>query len=150
MRCHHHNEPRVQLDVPKEETFPIPLKYIDVRRSILTDLDVMQEKRVDDYWNLDPNISVFTLSCCTHTFCGVRTLRVHFAHSYACYTHAWLKAQEGLQCECRHLSVISPSPFSCFTRPCSCCSLTATSRPFLTSTTSLTFPSTTSCRTFPT
>ena len=24
----------------------------------------------------------------------------------------------GLQCECRHLSVISPSPLSCFTRPC--------------------------------
>ena len=68
MRCHHHNEPRVQLYVPKEETFPIPLKYIDVRRSIHTDLDVMQEKRVDDYWNLDPNISVFRLTCCTHTF----------------------------------------------------------------------------------
>ena len=34
---------------------------------------------------------------CTHThllhahFSGVHTLRVHFAHSYACYTHAWLK-----------------------------------------------------------
>ena len=26
----HHNEPRVQLYVPKEETFPIPRKYIDV------------------------------------------------------------------------------------------------------------------------
>ena len=26
----HHNELRVQLYVPKEETFPIPLKYIDV------------------------------------------------------------------------------------------------------------------------
>ena len=32
----HHNEPGVQLFVPKEETFPIPLKYIDVTRSILT------------------------------------------------------------------------------------------------------------------
>ena len=28
--CRHHNEPRVQLYVPQEETFPIPLKYIDV------------------------------------------------------------------------------------------------------------------------
>ena len=34
---------------------------------------------------------------CTHTdllhehFSGVHTLRVHFAHSYACHTHAWLK-----------------------------------------------------------
>ena len=35
----HHVEPRVQLYVPKEETFPIPLKYIDV----------LQEKRIDDY-----------------------------------------------------------------------------------------------------
>ena len=26
--CRHHNEPRFQLYVPKEETFPIPLKYI--------------------------------------------------------------------------------------------------------------------------
>ena len=49
----HHNEPRVQLYVPKELTFPIPLKYIDVTRSIYTDLDVMQEKRVDDHWNVD-------------------------------------------------------------------------------------------------
>ena len=49
----HHIEPRVQLHVPKEETFPIPLKYIDVTRSTHTDLDVIQEKRIDDYWNVD-------------------------------------------------------------------------------------------------
>ena len=41
----HHNEPRVQLHVPKEETFSIPLTYIDVARSTHTDLDVLQEKR---------------------------------------------------------------------------------------------------------
>ena len=29
----HHNEPRAQLYVPKEETFSIPLKYIDVTRA---------------------------------------------------------------------------------------------------------------------
>ena len=52
-----HNEPRVQLCVPKEETFTVPLKYIDVTRSTHTDLDVMQEKRVDDYWNVDSNRS---------------------------------------------------------------------------------------------
>ena len=40
---------RVQHYVPKEETFPIPLKYTDVTRSTHTDLDVMQEKRVDDH-----------------------------------------------------------------------------------------------------
>ena len=48
--CRHHNEPRVHLCVPKEETFSIPLKYIDVARSTHIDLDVMQEKRVNDYW----------------------------------------------------------------------------------------------------
>ena len=51
----HHNEPRVQLYVPKEETFPIPLKYIDVMMSTRTDLDVMQAKKMDDYWNVDTN-----------------------------------------------------------------------------------------------
>ena len=39
--------------VPKEETSPIPLKFIDVMRSTCTDLDVAQEKRIDDYWNVD-------------------------------------------------------------------------------------------------
>ena len=48
-------EPRVQLCLLKEETFPGPLKYIDVTRSTYTDLDVMQEKRVDDYWSVDSN-----------------------------------------------------------------------------------------------
>ena len=39
----YHNELRVQLHVPKEDSFPIPLKYIDVTRSTHTNLDVMQE-----------------------------------------------------------------------------------------------------------
>ena len=47
----HHNEPRVQLNVPKEETFPAPLKYIDVARSAHSDL----------YWNVDSNRSVSDL-----------------------------------------------------------------------------------------
>ena len=51
----HRNEPRVQLHVPKEETFPIPLKNINVTRSTHADLDVMQEKKIDDYWNVDWN-----------------------------------------------------------------------------------------------
>ena len=51
----HHSELRVQLFVPMDETFPIPLKYIDVTRSTHTDLDVLQEKRTDDYWNVDLN-----------------------------------------------------------------------------------------------
>ena len=50
----HHIESGVQVFVP-EETFPIPLKYIDVMRSTHTDLDVIQEKRINDYWNVDEN-----------------------------------------------------------------------------------------------
>ena len=53
--CRHHNEPRVQFLVPKEETFPIQLKYFDVARSTQTDLAILQEKRVDDYWIVDSN-----------------------------------------------------------------------------------------------
>ena len=49
----HHVEPRVKLFSPREESFPIPLKYIDVSRTTQTNLDVKQEKRIDDYWNID-------------------------------------------------------------------------------------------------
>ena len=49
----HHVEPRIKLYSPREESFPIPLKYIDVSRTTHTNLDVKQEKRIDDYWNID-------------------------------------------------------------------------------------------------
>ena len=49
----HHVEPRVKLYSPREESFPIPLKYIDVSRTTHTNLDVKQEKPIDDYWNVD-------------------------------------------------------------------------------------------------
>ena len=49
----HHVEPRVKLYSPREESFPFPLKYIDVTRTTHTNLDVKQEKRIDDYWNID-------------------------------------------------------------------------------------------------
>ena len=42
----HHVEPRVKLYSPREESFPIPLKYIDVSRTTHTNLDVKQEKRI--------------------------------------------------------------------------------------------------------
>ena len=48
----HHLEPRVKLYSPREESF-FPLKYIDVSRTTHTNLDVKQEKRIDDYWNID-------------------------------------------------------------------------------------------------
>ena len=49
----HHVEPRVKLHSPREESFPIPQKYIDVSRTTRTNVDVKQEKRIDDYWNID-------------------------------------------------------------------------------------------------
>ena len=49
----HHVEPRVKLYSPREESFPIPLKYIDVSRTTHTNLDVKQEQRINDYWNID-------------------------------------------------------------------------------------------------
>ena len=49
----HHVEPRVKPCSPREVSFPIPLKYIDVSRTTHTNLDVMQESRIDDYWNID-------------------------------------------------------------------------------------------------
>ena len=49
----HHVEPRVKLYSPREESFPIPVTYIDVFRTMHTNLDVMQESRIDDYWNID-------------------------------------------------------------------------------------------------
>ena len=54
----HHNELRVELYVPKEETFPSPMKYVDVTRSTHTHLAAMQEERIDDYWNVDSNRSL--------------------------------------------------------------------------------------------
>ena len=40
----HHVAPRVKLYVPKEESFPVPLKYIDVTRTTHTSLEVLLEK----------------------------------------------------------------------------------------------------------
>ena len=49
----HHVEPRVKLYSPRVESVPTPLKYFDVSRTTHTNLDVMQERRIDDYWNID-------------------------------------------------------------------------------------------------
>ena len=45
----HHVEPRVKLYSPREESVPVPLKYIDVSRTTHKNLDVKWEKRIDDY-----------------------------------------------------------------------------------------------------
>ena len=49
----HHVEPRVKLYMPKEESFPIPLKYIDVTKTTHTSQDISLEKHIDDYENVD-------------------------------------------------------------------------------------------------
>ena len=48
----HHVEPSVKLCMPKEESFLIPMKYVDVTRTTHTSLDVLLEKHSDDYWNV--------------------------------------------------------------------------------------------------
>ena len=48
----HHVEPRVKLYSPREGSFPVPLKYF-VSSTTHTNLDVLQESLIDDYWNID-------------------------------------------------------------------------------------------------
>ena len=43
--------------MPREESFSTPLKYIDVTRSTHTSLNVLFEKKIDDYWNVDRELS---------------------------------------------------------------------------------------------
>ena len=45
--------PESKLYSPRDESFPVPLQYIDVSRTIHTNLDVKQEKRIDENWNID-------------------------------------------------------------------------------------------------
>ena len=42
-----------QTLLAERRIIPIPLKYIDVTRTTHTNLDVKQEKRIDDYWKID-------------------------------------------------------------------------------------------------
>ena len=39
--------------MPTEESFPIALNYIDVTRTTDTTLDMMSEKNIEEYWNVD-------------------------------------------------------------------------------------------------
>ena len=39
--------------MPKEETFHIPTKYIDVTRTTHTSMNVLFEKKIEDDWNVD-------------------------------------------------------------------------------------------------
>ena len=48
-----HFVPRVKLYMPPEETYLVPLKYIDVTRNTRTSLDVLLEKSIGDFSNVD-------------------------------------------------------------------------------------------------
>ena len=45
--------PESKLYVLREESFPMPIKCIDVTRTTHTSLDVLLENNIDDYWNVD-------------------------------------------------------------------------------------------------
>ena len=49
----HHVDLRLQLYVPKEESFPIPLQHTCVVRAARRTLNVLQQSRTDDYRNVD-------------------------------------------------------------------------------------------------
>ena len=49
----HNVEPRVKLYVLREESFPMPIKCIDVTRTTRTSPDAFLENNIDDYWNVD-------------------------------------------------------------------------------------------------
>ena len=38
---------------PREDAFPVPLKYIDVVRHTQTNLDIPQEHTIDSFYNVD-------------------------------------------------------------------------------------------------
>ena len=60
----------------KKHSF-FPLKYFDGTRSTFTDLDVMQEKRVDDYRNVDSNRSLlWEMGCPRNRHSAVNRRRV--------------------------------------------------------------------------
>ena len=42
-----------QLRVPKEPSFPIALKYIDVVRQTKTNVDNLEKSNTDDWWIID-------------------------------------------------------------------------------------------------
>ena len=49
-----------EIYVPREESFPIPLRYIDVTRATSATLDVMLECRMDDYCNVEGDREYWT------------------------------------------------------------------------------------------
>ena len=73
----HHVEPRVKLHSPREESLPNPLRYIDVSRTTHTNLDVKQERRIDDYWNMGQEICLILGQVSLSLLCWKRNLQTY-------------------------------------------------------------------------
>ena len=74
--------------MPKEETFLVPLKYIDVTRNTHTSFDVSLKKNIDDYWNVDGdsvNSTPTNTAVAQHDHISSRE-------------HAWLKSCKAQDC----------------------------------------------------
>ena len=50
---HHLVMPRIQLYVPTESSFPLPIKFIDVVGEPETNVDHLEETMIDDFWTVD-------------------------------------------------------------------------------------------------
>ena len=57
----HHIESRSSIASAEKRTYPIRLGFFDVTMSTNADLEVAQEKRIYDYWDVDENINLSTL-----------------------------------------------------------------------------------------
>ena len=80
----HHVERRVQFYVPTEETFQSPLKTH-------THLDVLQESRIDDHWNVDVdrNLSDSWTGFTEFTLLKGKTSQRIYAVRVAAYKGSW-------------------------------------------------------------
>ena len=94
----HHVEPRVKLYSPREESFPIPLKYIDVSRTTHTNLDVKQERRIDDYWNIDGSRDLSDYWTGFTQFTPVSELPVLLMHYLQSREQKWYRVSRGNIC----------------------------------------------------
>ena len=49
----HHLTPRTKMFVPTERELPIPIKFLDVHRLTITDIDEFKEREIKDLWPLE-------------------------------------------------------------------------------------------------
>ena len=70
----HHEEPRVKLHDPENETFPVPLKYVDVMRQTHASTNNVSENIINDIWKrmvsifLRSGLGLQDSTSCVHDF----------------------------------------------------------------------------------